>query len=387
MTYAFLTSPLFSGPKMTNLTIRQRVLAVVTAAIVFPLTVVDAQQTKVNMTVKIPYKSKSYVGRPLAWDGKDMVLLRRDGKISTLPVKTDNDYKAVKKGFDPYSSSQIRKRLQKEFGKQYQVSVTRNFVVVHPPGDYVVWAMPFQKLYARFEAYFSSRGITLERPEFPMVAVVLRTRGEFDRFLKAYHRYDKNILGYYSTMSNRIITYDQTKGKSTNQNWFFNADTIIHEATHQTAYNTGIHSRFSPVSRWVSEGLAMLFEAPGVNNSMYYTRLSDRVNRDRLVSLKHFYKQGKVKGKLAEVVIRDDLFRSDPQLAYALAWGMTFYLTEKKPDEYRRFLRKDGQRSDFSNYSAKDRANDFAAAFGNDLTGLESNMERFFKELKVPKKR
>ncbi len=118
-----------------------------------------AQQQKIDMTVKIPYKSKSYVGRPLAWDGQEMVLLRRNGQISKLPVKSDKDYKQVRKGFDPYSSAEIRQKLQKEFGSRYQVSVTNNFVVVHPPGDYVVWAMPFQKLYARFGAYFSSRGI------------------------------------------------------------------------------------------------------------------------------------------------------------------------------------------------------------------------------------
>lgn len=345
-----------------------------------------SQQEDVNLTVKIQYKSKSYIGRPLAWDGKDMVLLRRDGKISTLPVKSNEDYKPVRRGFDPLSSTQLRKRLQKEFGSKYQISVTDNFVVVHPPGDYVVWAMPFQKLYSRFEVYFSSRGIPLEEPEFPMVAVVLRTRGEFDRFLKAYHTYNRNVLGYYSTMSNRIITYDQTEGKSNSQSWFFNADTIIHEATHQTAYNTGIHSRYSPVSRWVSEGLAMLFEAPGVNNSMYFTRQSDRINRDRLIALKRFCKQGKVDGKISKLVLSDDLFRSDGQLAYALSWGMTFYLTEKMPEQYREFLRRDGQRTEFANYTSQQRANDFAAAFGNDLSGLESRMKRFFNEIKVPSK-
>ncbi len=219
-----------------------------------------------------------------------------------------------------------------------------------------------------------------------MIAVVLRTRGEFDRFLNAYHEYDSNVLGYYSTTSNRIITYDQTNGRSNNQNWFFNADTVIHEATHQTAYNTGIHSRFTPVPRWVSEGLAMLFEAPGVNNSMYFTRQSDRINRDRLIGLKHFYEQGKIKGKMSELILNDELFRSDAQLAYALAWGMTFYLSEKKPNGYRDFLRLDGQRADFSNYSPNQRAQAFAAAFGNDITGLESHMERFFDELNVPSK-
>jgi hypothetical protein len=134
----------------------------------------------------------------------------------------------------------------------------------------------------------------------------------------------------------------------------------------------------------VSEGLAMLFEAPGVNNSMYYTRQSDRINRPRLMALKHYYDRGSVQGKMSKLILDDDLFRTDPQLAYAMAWGMTFFLSETKPDAYRDFLRDDGQRSDFSDYSSKHRARDFAAAFGSDLPGLEARMKRFFERLKVP---
>jgi hypothetical protein len=258
--------------------------------------------------------------------------------------------------------------------------------VVHPIGDFNVWAMPFQELYSRFQAYFSSRGFVLDSPEFPMVAVVLRTRNEFDRFLKSYHEYDRDVIGYYSPRSNRIITYDQTGGRSSDKYWFFNTDTIIHEATHQTAYNTGVHSRFGPVVRWTSEGLAMLFEARGVNNSLYYSRQSDRINRNRLAQLKSYYKQGQVKGKMASLILSNDLFRNEPQIAYAVSWGMTFYLSEKMPSQYHQFLRNDGKRTDFSSYSKKQRAADFGNAFGGDLAGLEAQMKRFFSAIKVPAK-
>ena len=127
----------------------------------------------------------------------------------------------------------------------------------------------------------------------------------------------------------------------------------------------------------------MLFEAPGVNNSMYFTRQTDRINRTRLMALKHYYEQGAIKGNVSKLVLSDDLFKTDPQVAYALAWGMTFYFSEKQPDEYREFLRNDGRRSDFSRYSSKQRADVFASAFGSDLAGLESRMERFFDGLNV----
>jgi hypothetical protein len=354
----------------------------------FVLTIIMTQPSMLaqttNFTIKVNYRDRDFIGRPLAWDGQELMLLRRDGKINILPVKSSEDYDKINDRFKPYSADAMRTRLQREFGRKYQVSVTRNFVVVHPPGDYQIWAMPFEKLYARFDAYFSSRGFHVDEPEFPMVAVVLRSRREFDKFLRAYHDYDRRILGYYSPKSNRIITYDQSRGHATSQSWFFNADTIIHEATHQTAFNTGVHNRFGPVPRWVSEGLAMLFEAKGVNNSMYYTRRKDRINRERLVDLKHHIESGKTQGKLSRLITSDHLFRTDQNLAYALAWGLTFYLSERMPSKYHRFLREDSERANFQSFSSRERAAAFSRVFGSDLKAIESRMERFITDLEVP---
>ena len=376
--------------RTSSISILQRI-GFVGLILCFCLTLSDralAQKPQPNITIKVSKNKKAYVGKPISWNGEELLMLRRDGRISTLPVKSEKDYSKIANGFRPYTAAEVKARLRKEFGSSYQVSATQNFVVVHPPGDYNVWAMPFQRLYERFKLYFSSRGFQLQQPKFPMVAVVLKSRSDFDRFLRKYHDYDKNVLGYYSKVSNRIITYDQSEGKGTRgSGWFFNADTIIHEATHQTAFNTGVHSRYASNLRWVSEGLAMMFESPGVNNSMRYHWHSDRINRDRLIALKHYYSKDQLKGKLASIVLRDDIFRSDPQMAYALSWGMTFFLSEKMPRQYQLFLRNDAKRSDFQNYSSRQRAAAFAKAFGSDFKSLEKRMKSFFGELKVPPKK
>ena len=347
-----------------------------------------AAQSPPNVTIKVSQKKKVYVGKPISWDGQEMLMIRRDGRLTFLPVKSKEDFTKVSDSFRPYTTSEFKSKLRKEFGREYQVSATQNFVVVHPHGDYNVWAMPFQQLYERFKLYFMARGFRLEQPRFPMVAVVLKSRADFDRFLKKYHDYDSQILGYYSRISNRIITYDQSEGKGTRgSGWFFNADTIIHEATHQTAFNTGVHSRYAANSRWITEGLAMMFEAPGINNSMRYHQQSDRINRERLIGLKQYLKKGQLEGTLSDLVLRDDIFRRDPQKAYALAWGLTFFLSEKMPVQYQKFLRTDAQRSDFQKHSAKQRATAFAKAFGSDFKVLEKRMINFLDELKVPTKK
>ncbi len=344
-----------------------------------------AQQN--DVTIKVEYKGKSYYGRPLAWDRKDLVLLRTDGRISVLPAKRSEEFDRVADSFQPISKQKIRTRLQREFGAKYQVSAMKHFVVVHPPGAPSKWAAPFEKLYHRFENYFEKRHFDLKDPEFPMVAVVLKSRGEFDRFLKSYHSVNDQVIGYYNPRSNRIITYDQTEGKLGGQDWFFNASTIIHEATHQTAYNTGIHSRYSSVPRWMSEGLALMFEAPGVNNSKYNPKQVDRINRERLIELKRYYQQNRAQGKLRSLITEDRLFREDQSLAYALSWGLTFYLAENRSGKYFEFLKHDASRDAFTAYSGSDRGKSFSRFFGSNMRDLEARVERFIDKLPVPSHR
>ena len=77
---------------------------IVSFACVMILFVVEAgngQSKQPPVTIEVPYKQKSYLGRPLAWDGREMMLLRRDGKVSILPVKTDRDYSTVSADFKP----------------------------------------------------------------------------------------------------------------------------------------------------------------------------------------------------------------------------------------------------------------------------------------------
>ena len=339
-----------------------------------------AQNGGREMTIKVEVKNRTYIGKPLVWDGKNMQLLRRDGRMTFLPVKSHDDYDVLSNDFSVMPRKMMVAKLKKEFGKRYTVSRTSSFLVVHPHGEYQKWAKPFEDLNNRFSAFFSSRGHKLEEPQFPMVAVVLNTRSEFDRMLKGYYQANPNMLGYYSPRSNRIITYDQTKD---DEDSIFNTNTVIHEATHQTAFNRGVHNRFGDYSSWLVEGLACLFEAKGVHNSYIHTRRKDRVNSSRLLAIQYAIKKGKAKGKLEKIVRDDELFRSDSQLAYAYAWGLTFYLAETKPREYLRYLTKDAQRKNFTAYGAKERLESFAKAFGSDFDNLESRMFTFLMKQKV----
>ena len=336
-----------------------------------------------DVTVKVKSKGRDYVGRPLINTGSEVVLQRRDGRISVLPIKKgSNGFKVVSRKFVPYEKDKLRQKLQKEFGGKYQVSLTRNFVVVHPPGDYQDWAMPFENLYQRFRNYFSSRGLTVDEPEFQMIAVVLRTHREFKKMTAIYPGLGGNVLGYYSQKSNRIITFDPTNGRSRDRGLQFE-ETLIHEAVHQTAFNTGVHERFAGTPKWVLEGLACMFEAKGVHNSIYFSQLQDRINKDRLVSLKYYYSKKQAQGKLKKFITGDKYFQANASLAYAYSWGLTFFLAENFPTEFFNFLRSDANRKPFREFTASERLSAFEKAFGSDIKGMEKRMERYIRNLRL----
>ena len=334
-------------------------------------------QVTSDVMVRVPYKGKEYIGQPLAWDGKEVALFRRDGRISQLPAPDLKKLDIVEDHYKPFGKDEMIAKLRAEFGSKYQVSPTKNFIVVHPPGSAKKWADPFQDLYYRFGLYFKARGVELEEPPAPLVAIVLRTRREYDRFIKDYQPGMEYSAGYYSSRSNRIITYDHSaQGK-----WRSSDDTLVHEATHQTAYNTGIHRRFGNTPRWLSEGLAQLFEAKGINNSRRYGDPSDRINEQALRQLMDLYKKDQVAGAVQQLVRKDNMFRTDIEKAYAVSWGVSLYLAENYPRKYVAYLAYDGDRKAFRPHPEMQRAKDFAKFFGADFTDFDARMKIFFTTL------
>lgn len=336
-------------------------------------------QTSGRELVSLTVGKRQVEGRVLAADSQTVVLLRREGSMNFIPRDKVAAIEPTGRNFTAQSADLLRASLQAEFGGGYTVSQTAHFVVVHPPGDFQKWATPFEDLFLRFGHYFSSRGFAVPEPDFPLVAVVLNTREEFDRFLSQHQAVDQQVLGYYAPRSNRIITYRQTVDDG---GQLQDLSTIVHEAAHQTAFNTGIHTRFAACPLWVSEGLATMFEARGVHSSAWYGRIDERVHVQRLrLLLALAARKGEI--DIAELVQHDGLFRSDADYAYSLAWGLTFYLAETRPREYFAYLRSTAGADHFAEYGARERLEDFAAAFGGDFQDLNVRMWQYLRKLPV----
>ncbi|MCC9606941.1 DUF1570 domain-containing protein [Blastopirellula sp. JC732] len=340
---------------------------------------VDAQ----SWTFRFDLDGQEVVGTSLFNSAEKVLVLGVDGQIWEFAPSEAESYAKVADGFTPLSQSQVRGELLREFGNQFEVTGTGHYLVVHPPGQRDRWANRFEELHRSFQGYFTSRGFRVAPAQFPLVAVVFPTFAEYAKHsAKLGVRVTPGMVGYYSGRTNRVLMYDISAGQEDDAFWEENAATMVHEATHQTAFNAGIHSRTAIQPKWVVEGLATMFEAPGVWNSAVYRRASDRINRGRLDWFQDYAAKSRPSGSLKSLIESDKIFGKRPDIAYSESWAVCFYLVETDPRNFARYLSTVAARPPGSDYSAAQRIADFESAFGSNWEMLEARFLRYIQGLK-----
>ncbi len=157
---------------------------------------------------------------------------------------------------------------------------------------------------------------------------------------------------------------------------------MIHEATHQVAFNTGLHSRMGVNPKWIVEGLATVFESPGIRESASNRgEAFGRTNKERYVWFGNYAKSRRKPKSLAAFVSSDKLFETSALDAYAEAWALSFYLVETRSTKYAKYLKTIATRDPLKEYPEAERLADFKKAFGNDLDMLEADFLRFISRL------
>lgn len=318
-------------------------------------------------------------GLPLIWSKTNMTLLGRDGRLIEFdPRKARNSRKTGGRFFG-YSMSEMKQDLYLEFGKTSELTTTQHYIVVHPQGQKSEWANRFEKLYRSFHHYFRVRGFRPEEPAYPLVAVVFPNREDYFAYAaKAGSTLHSDTLGHYSPHSNHVYLFDM---RHSGGDWTTTGETIIHEATHQTAFNCGIHSRFGETPRWVVEGLATMFEARGVYDSRASDSRADRFNDERLRDFREFVRARRTDGFMARMIAGDDAFRTNPIDAYAEAWALTFYLAETRRRQYAEYLTRTADLEMFTVYTPEERVADFREIFHPDLRWFERQFLSYMEDL------
>ena len=317
---------------------------------------------------------------PVAFDDDTIHAYQPNGMALRIAAEKIEQPRAVAR-FRPLSPAEMRTELLQEFGQSFEVSGTGTFLVVHPQGARDRWAGRFEELYRSLTHFFKARGYPLSRPQFPLVGIVFHSRRQYIEYQARLGGDASDTYGCYLPGTNRIYLYDATQGTGRkSEEWAENLATVMHETAHQTAFNIGIHRRAAKTPRWVAEGLGCLFEARGIYNAFHYRNQSDRISFRRLHEFREVV-MGDAATILADMICSDDRFRSRK---YAMAWALTFYLSEKQPRGYADYLRHLSKRPLLQPYPVEERIRDFATFFGKDIRMLAARIERFIGSLPTP---
>lgn len=305
--------------------------------------------------------------------------------------------------YQPLQGDQLQRRLLEQLPAGFQIRSTAHYLVCfNTSAAYADWCGAlFERLYRAFQNYWSRRGLTLHDPAMPLITVIFDRQDSYNNYAKTeLGAATANIVAYYSLKTNRVTMYDLTgsgglqgAGSRLSNSAQINrllmepgaeqmVATIVHEATHQLAYNCGMHARFADIPLWVSEGVAVYFETPDLRNPKGWGTIGG-VNRLRLARFQQ-YARNRDRESLPSLLSDDSRFRKPATAldAYAEAWSLNYFLIRQKPKEYVQFLQQLAERKPMLYDTPDERLAAFRTIFGDKLPALDADFLRYMNTVR-----
>ncbi|MCA9077130.1 MAG: DUF1570 domain-containing protein [Planctomycetaceae bacterium] len=318
-------------------------------------------------------------------------------------------------------ADELAASLKNELGESTEIVRSEHYIIATAGNrSHAEWCVElFEELMTTFLAYWESSELSLELPESPLLVVIHRDRATFAEAARIEAGPEfAQANGYYSMKTNRVVLFDPTGNRkpSTNRRSpvrsrsdiqrFMAANphviaTTIHEATHQLAYNSGMHTRYADNPLWLTEGMALYFEVPDKRVRTGWGKIGG-VNRPRLdrfrksLSGTQTFGRPIAKGtgensllpslrdaRLTSLVADDTRF-SDPQareVAYAEAWALTHFLLANHRHQYIRYIAKCSEGAHLRWKSREERLQDFKEVFNVTPDEMEVDLLRYVAKL------
>ena len=350
------------------------------------------------------FREEHVTGRLLveAEDG-GLLLQSSDGALVTvtpaeLVKRTTDDVP-----FKPLTREEAAAEILKTLPDGFKVHTTAHYVVIYNTSQaYAQWCGTlYERLYKAFTNFWTRKGFELTEPEFPLVAMVFADSASYRNYAQPeLGDAASAIVGYYSLQSNRVTMYDLTGAESVRQGGDQRGSTaqinqmlsrpaaepmvatIIHEATHQIAFNCGMQTRYADIPVWLSEGLAVYFETPDLSTGQGWRSIG-AVNRSRLIAFRQNL-PNRSTGSLSGLLATDKRMREvrTAPAAYAEAWALNYYLIRHKPKQFTDYMKMLSEKGPLVWDDEKARLAEFKKFFGNDIEELEADFLRYMNTVK-----
>jgi hypothetical protein len=293
-----------------------------------------------------------------AQDG-GMLLRTPDSGLHLLPARAIASRRSDDQPFALLDREALTTSLLADLPPGFQIHHSTNYIVAYnTTRAYARWCSSLlERLNKAFLVFWQKKGRPVASPQQPLQVLIFGDESSY----AAYARRDLggppgSIIGYYSLASNRVMMYDLTglqalqaesnrRGSLADINALLALPaatpllaTIVHEATHQIAFNCGLQTRYVETPLWLSEGMAAFFETPDASSTRGWRGIGN-VNPMRWER----FQENEARGRNAplERLLADDKLLRDPETAidgYAQAWAWNFFLIRWRPEQYAAYL-------------------------------------------------
>ena len=287
---------------------------------------------------------------------------------------------------------ELEAKVLAELSGEFRTHRTRHYLIIYDTSRaYAQWVGGlYEQLHTAFTTFWRRMGIDMQSSDTLLVGLVFRDQASY--LLYARQELDaaaESIIGYYSLHTNRIAMYDLTgaavgSGRGLRSRILAARDaermvaTVIHEATHQLAFNSGLQSRAADVPVWLSEGIAMYFETPDLSSRKGWRSLG-AVNPMRAYRYDQ-YRIGRPADSLRTLLQDDTRFRhtGNAEDAYAEAWLLCHYLMRRHPEAFVHYIKTLARRKPQIPVSPDERIGDFLSTVAGDLESLDRELQDYF---------
>ena len=406
------------SPKVTFLRIWRPIFAFLIALAVFAPGFASAAPVKLPKIPQPPAPPKIPTppapimppSRPLS--PIEMVQAERAKElIEALKAATPEQEQSDQKSFEEFI-----KKLLDEFGPDARYGVTRRFVFVYDTTDaYAYWcATLMENVATTYEAFVARSRLVEDGLYDPMVVFIFAKKEDYEAHLlkiagSEFANEQNRPIGFYEHASNRSVFYDltgeeQNRGDRTaprsveevandvlkTPDGARNISTVVHEGTHQVAFNYGLFSRQGENPSWAVEGLSMLFEAPAGEPKDGGWRVLDEkarsirfpINRQRLMEFQRFAAETKESQPVKKCVGLEKI-RGDEPCAYPVSWAIFYYLYRNNIKVLARYLADSAAIQPRMSYSSRERVYEFAYYFGDDWDAMWLELRAFADALEL----
>ena len=340
-------------------------------------------------------------------DPNILLLLHDDNSMQKIAGQDVQERVRLEEEFEFVAREKMVNSLRHEFGPSFSIHQTARYIVCYnTTHEYAKWVGTLlERLHRAYYAYWGKRRGDLQPVSNPLVVIVHKNQESFHQFVEGDLGASAELIpGYYNQETNRINLHDlslvterqeklktqgfrpgtslqQIRSVLNHPTAERNVATIIHEGTHQLCFNSGMIRRLSYTPLWLSEGMAIYFEAPDLNHSVGWSAVGS-VNKYNLKHFRELYQNGQLL-KLDELLSSDDVFLSSKTVraAYAQSWALNYFLQKTRPEQYRNFVKMQRLHIPLKEVSADRRLSMFTAVFGGGRSQLEQEFIRFIKEL------